>query len=69
MDSIIDIKIGEVKVVKPPIRLRASALGSCVAVVLYDNVERIGGMAHVMLPTTPRYPQASGQPICLARLL
>lgn len=53
--NIIDLSIGEVKVAKPPTRLRASALGSCVAVVLYDNVERIGGMAHVMLPTTDHY--------------
>jgi chemotaxis protein CheD len=25
-------------------------LGSCVAIVLYDSVAKIGGMAHVMLP-------------------
>jgi chemotaxis protein CheD len=51
----IDLAIGEVKVTKPPNRLRTSALGSCVAVVLYDNVERIGGMAHVMLPSIDDY--------------
>jgi chemotaxis protein CheD len=53
--DIIDLSIGEVRVAKPPVRLRTSALGSCVAVVLYDNVEQIGGMAHVMLPSTDHY--------------
>lgn len=53
--DIIDLTIGEVKVAQPPTRLRTSALGSCVAVALYDNVERIGGMAHVMLPSTDHY--------------
>ena len=43
------------KVAKSPARLRASSLGSCVAVVLYDKVEQIGGMAHVMLPSTDHY--------------
>lgn len=54
MDTI-DISVGEVRATKPPARLRTSALGSCVAVVLYDNVERIGGMAHVVLPTADTY--------------
>ena len=53
--DIIDLNPGDVKVAKPSIRLRASALGSCVAVVFYDKVEQIGGMAHVMLPTTDNY--------------
>ncbi|MDX9721853.1 MAG: chemotaxis protein CheD [Myxococcota bacterium] len=36
--------------------LRASALGSCVAVVLYDPSARIGGLAHIMLPGRARLP-------------
>jgi chemotaxis protein CheD len=54
-NSIIDLNSGDVHVARPPMRLRAPALGSCVAVVLYDNVEQIGGMAHVMLPSTDHY--------------
>lgn len=30
--------------------LCASAIGSCIAVALYDPVSRIGGIAHLMLP-------------------
>ncbi len=55
MEEIIDIAVGEVQVAKPQTRLRASALGSCVAVVLYDKVEQIGGLAHIMLPSTDHY--------------
>lgn len=33
--------------------LAALGLGSCVAVMLYDPVRRVAGMAHVMLPTSP----------------
>lgn len=58
--DIINLNIGEVKVAKPPARLRTSALGSCVAVVIYDNVEQIGGMAHVMLPSTDNYLRGDG---------
>lgn len=53
--NIIGINIGEVRVAKPPTRLRTSALGSYVACALYDNVEQIGGMAHVMLPSIDKY--------------
>lgn len=46
------IKIGmaDLGVTKPPGRLRTTGLGSCVGVVLYDQVKKVAGMAHVMLP-------------------
>jgi chemotaxis protein CheD len=46
------IKIGmaDLGVAKPPDRLRTTGLGSCVGVVLYDPVQKVAGMAHVMLP-------------------
>jgi chemotaxis protein CheD len=49
-DSIIDVNTGEVKVSSGQVILRALALGSCVAVVAYDRINKIGGIAHVMLP-------------------
>jgi chemotaxis protein CheD len=51
----IDLYPGGVQAARPPIRLHAPGLGSCVAVVLYDGVEQIGGMAHVMLPSIDHY--------------
>lgn len=49
-DAFIDVDTGEVKVSSEPVTLRAIAIGSCVAVVVYDRVHKIGGLAHVMLP-------------------
>lgn len=33
--------------------LSTRSLGSCVAIVIYDRIERAGGMAHCFLPTRP----------------
>ncbi|UYZ15391.1 chemotaxis protein CheD [Brevibacillus sp. WF146] len=48
--EIIKIGMADLGVAKPPDRLRTTGLGSCVGVVLYDVVHKVGGMAHVMLP-------------------
>jgi len=44
-----EIKIGEMKITKDKKIIVARALGSCVAVALYDREKEIGGMAHVLL--------------------
>lgn len=49
-EEIIDVTTGEIKVSSKPVILRALALGSCVAVVAYDRINKMGGIAHVMLP-------------------
>jgi chemotaxis protein CheD len=51
----IEVNTGQVKIAKAPMRLRAPALGSCVAVTLYCNFSNVGGMAHVMLASTDHY--------------
>lgn len=33
-------------------RLKTLGLGSCVGVVIYDPVHKLGGMAHIMLPSS-----------------
>ncbi|GAA4700922.1 chemotaxis protein CheD [Brevibacillus fulvus] len=48
--EIIKIGMADLGVAHSPDRLRTTGLGSCVGVVLYDQVKRIAGMAHVMLP-------------------
>jgi chemotaxis protein CheD len=53
--NIIDLNPGDVQSLKLEGRLRAPALGSCIALVLYDNVDIVGGMAHVMFPSTDHY--------------
>lgn len=37
-------------IVERPTKIRTSGLGSCVGVVLYDDMKRFAGLLHVMLP-------------------
>jgi chemotaxis protein CheD len=46
----ISIKMGEGIVIGNPGILSSTGIGSCVVVMIYDFHNRIGGMAHVMLP-------------------
>ncbi|MHC4267062.1 MAG: chemotaxis protein CheD [Planctomycetota bacterium] len=47
--NIVTVGVGDLKIAKSPKVIKTS-LGSCVGVVLYDNVQKIGGMLHLMLP-------------------
>jgi chemotaxis protein CheD len=51
---VINVGMGEMKVARPPARLSAVGIGSCVAVILWDSATGAGGMAHVMLPHQPK---------------
>lgn len=51
-DAAFDIEVGELKAARAPAKLRTQAIGSCVAVALYDSMNKVGGIAHVMLPAT-----------------
>jgi chemotaxis protein CheD len=50
MEVIYDVNTGEVKIASKKGILRASALGSCVAIVAFDPEKKIGGLAHIMIP-------------------
>ncbi len=45
------VGIAELEVARAPATLSALALGSCVAVILHDQVAKVGGLAHVLLPS------------------
>ncbi len=46
-----DIGIGHIKVIATPgDELKTYALGSCIAVILYDKKTKIAGMIHIALP-------------------
>jgi chemotaxis protein CheD len=47
--SIVTVGVGDLKIARSPNVIKTS-LGSCVGVVLYDSVQKIGGMLHLMLP-------------------
>lgn len=42
--------MAEYKAAKSPATLITLGLGSCVGVVLYDRMNKIGGLAHILLP-------------------
>jgi chemotaxis protein CheD len=50
MSKTINVGLAEAVVSSSPDILLCLALGSCVAIVLYDFKSKIGGLAHVMLP-------------------
>jgi len=48
------IGIAEQRVEKAPNKIVTLGLGSCIGLVLYDSVYKIGGMVHIMLPKAPK---------------
>ncbi len=52
MEEIIRIGMAEWVVSKPPIKLSTLGLGSCVGFTVYDPLTKIGGMIHIMLPSS-----------------
>ncbi len=47
------VGIAEMAVAGSPETITTLGLGSCVGIVLYDRIHKIGGLAHVLLPTSP----------------
>ena len=48
------IGIAAIAVAKAPDTIATLGLGSCVGLILYDPINKIGGMAHIMLPSSAR---------------
>lgn len=47
--NIVTVGVGDLKIAQSPKVIKTS-LGSCVGVVLYDKVQKVGGVLHLMLP-------------------
>ena len=45
------MRVADYAVGKGPVVISTIGLGSCVAIAIYDKQTRIGGMAHVLLPS------------------
>jgi len=58
--AVIVVGMADLKVAKNPDVLTTLGLGSCVGITLYDKILKLGGLAHVMLPT---YKGFEGQTI------
>ena len=52
MSSTVTVGISDLNAVRSPGVLVTYALGSCVGLCLYDPLNRIGGLAHIMLPSS-----------------
>lgn len=50
--SVVKVAMADLNVAGPGGILRTTGLGSCVGLTLYDPLLKIGGMAHVMLPSS-----------------
>jgi len=50
-------RIGDIVVGKAPDKLEALALGSCVAIALYDPQNKIGSLSHVLLPKSSDFKE------------
>ena len=51
MSNEVVVKIADLRVEREPAIITTHGLGSCLAITLYDPEARVGGLAHVMLPT------------------
>ena len=49
--GVIVVGMADLKVAKAPDILTTLGLGSCIGITLYAQAKKIGGMAHIMLPT------------------
>ena len=49
--GMIVVGMADLRVAKNPDILTTLGLGSCIGITLYDKAHRIGGLAHVMLPS------------------
>ncbi|MHA6258732.1 chemotaxis protein CheD [Sporosarcina sp. CAU 1771] len=48
--NVVRVGIADMNTVTKTETIRTSGLGSCVGVVLYDEIKKVAGMVHVMLP-------------------
>ncbi|MBQ7972754.1 MAG: chemotaxis protein CheD [Lachnospiraceae bacterium] len=52
MSEMLKVGMADLKVCKSPDQLTTLGLGSCVGIAIRDPITRIGGLAHVMLPSS-----------------
>ncbi|MGM0844621.1 MAG: chemotaxis protein CheD [Bacillota bacterium] len=50
--QVVKVGIADMKIAREGQSIRTSGLGSCVGVVLYDEMAALAGMVHVMLPSS-----------------
>ncbi|SDG15738.1 chemotaxis protein CheD [Desulfosporosinus hippei] len=51
MNDVITVGMADFKTAVAPILLLTAGLGSCIGICVHDPLLKVGGMAHIMLPT------------------
>jgi len=51
MSGIINVGMADYRTARVPDILMTAGLGSCIGICIYDPVQKVGGLAHIMLPT------------------
>lgn len=51
----IRVGIADYRSAPAPFKIVTIGLGSCVGIAIYDNVRKIGGLAHIMLPDSTQF--------------
>ncbi|KUO70098.1 MAG: chemotaxis protein CheD [Desulfosporosinus sp. BRH_c37] len=51
MNGVITVGMADYKTAKAPEILLTAGLGSCIGICIHDPVLKVGGMAHIMLPS------------------
>lgn len=54
MGNVIKVGMADLNVCKAPDSITTLGLGSCIGLILYDPVTKIGGMVHYMLPDSTK---------------
>ncbi len=55
----IRVGIADLNIALPPKKLITVGLGSCIGIALYEPIEKIGGLAHIMLPDSTQFSNVS----------
>jgi chemotaxis protein CheD len=52
-----EVKVGiaDLNLVMSPDKIMTIGLGSCIGISLYDNIQKIAGLAHIMLPDSTQF--------------
>lgn len=61
MEGDIRIGIGDLNVGKTPDTLITVGLGSCIGIAIYDKINKIGGLAHIMLPDSTQFSKINNE--------
>ena len=56
MSNVISVGMADLKTTKAPNILMTAGLGSCIGICIHDPIQKVGGMAHIMLPTAGNAP-------------